>query len=129
MKTRTLRWFVYAAALAIVVSLASVREKRPVPAARSISPHEYVDAIEGDSICRPGGRAWAPPGSDAFVIVASATCSACQLTKPFDEEVYRYAKTRSIPVFYVLSDKPENRERERELAADGRNVIRSASVR
>jgi hypothetical protein len=89
---------------------------------------EYVDAMEGDRVCRPGYEAWAKPGSQAFVIVASATCGACLAVKSFDEEIYQYAVAHMMPVFYVLSDKPENRERERELVSWKRSVLRVHSL-
>ncbi len=84
----------------------------------------YVEGGVGDVVCRPDGHLWTSSG-DAFVIVGSATCAACSLSKPFEEELDDYAKQHGIPIFYVLANGPQGDQRERELRAQGKTVIRT----
>jgi hypothetical protein len=88
-----------------------------------------LDAVEGDVLCRPGGKPWGLKGSEAILIVASGTCDFCQADIPFEESLWRTAKTESIPVYYILADRDSNRNRIRELRSSGRTVMVVKSLR
>ncbi len=86
----------------------------------------FVEAVQGDSVCRPDGDPWNRSGGGAFVIASLATCGACQQQIPFDEEVYRYATAHGIPVYYFLGAQARNDGRARELRDAGRTVLRGS---
>ncbi len=113
--------------LIILVVCLYVRGRARVPPPSAMASM-YIDAMEGDRLCRPDGGAWASPGSTAFVFAVSATCSACTATKTFDEEVYEYAMARRLPVYFALSERQENRSRVQELTSAGRKVVRVKSL-
>src|ERR1051325_9546926 len=121
--------FVGCGAICIVTVLSIGQYRARRERARAVADaRAYVDATEGDALCPPDGRPWAPPGSNAFIIVASASCSACKATKSFDQEIDEYGRNHGQPVFYVLDDRPINHDRDRELTSLGRKVIRMHSL-
>ena len=86
--------------------------------------NQYVDANIGDYVCRPDHKPWAAPDQNAVVLVSTASCSACELNKPFEEDVFEYCQAHNIPVFYVLETTSDNDARARELVMSGRTVVR-----
>jgi hypothetical protein len=67
------------------------------------------DAVERDVLCR--GGSWGVEGSEAILIVASATCDSCQADIPFEENLWRTAKAPALPVYYILAGRNSNRDR------------------
>jgi hypothetical protein len=45
-------------------------------------------------------------------------------TKPFEEELYQYCLAHAIPVYFVLPERQDSDEWDRELTQSGRRVIR-----
>jgi hypothetical protein len=82
----------------------------------------------GDKVCLPGGKAWAPKGSKAFIIVTSPTCGACRLSQDFSDELYAYGTRNGIPVFYVVGERSSLDLGAHELASTGVIVVRSELI-
>ena len=91
---------------------------------RRSHPLPYIEVAVGDRICRPDHNPWASVRSSAYAIVGAAACAACRESRPFEEELFEYARSQGLKTYYVLSADREDDERASELKAEGRTVLR-----
>jgi hypothetical protein len=61
-----------------------------------------LQAVVGDSLCRPDGQAWTAAGRIAVVIVTSPTCAACLASRDFASDLAAMASNSGIPIYYVF---------------------------
>jgi len=91
--------------------------------------HSYIDAREGDTVCRPDRKAWNDTGNGAFVIAISGVCVACEAAKPLEVRIEDYGRLNGVPTFYVADADRNNNDLFTQLSAAGKNVFRVESLK
>ena len=102
----------------------AARQRKARFQAETHSRRNYTDLEVGDRLCLPAAQNRELKSSRTVIIVASATCIACSVDRPFEEVVYDRARALGLPIVFVLPDRRDQDARAKELATSGRKVVR-----